>query len=302
MTIKVIYHANCPDGFCSAYLFNKHFTEEPGEWAQDTMEFIPMHYGVEVDLDKFNKDDIVYLVDFSFKRPVLIDVAERVKSLWVLDHHKTAYNDLAGIDSSFGPGNIFVYFDMSLSGAQLAYNYLKYGNPLVNESGGYPTLVGYVADRDLWEFKLLQSKEISMYIRSFAYEFNEWKSVEYNLNYYFDSCVLQGKAILRYQEQQIEQAVSHAVDMLIAIPEKGTYIVPAVNTTVNFSEVAGELAESRLLGIAWFQRSDGKFQYSLRSRNEGADVSEIAKAFGGGGHRNAAGFESDVQVLQWMDK
>lgn len=33
----------------------------------------------------------------------------------------------------------------------------------------------------------------------------------------------------------------------------------------------------------------GKFQYSLRSRGD-FDVSAIAKKFGGGGHKNAAGF------------
>lgn len=30
--------------------------------------------------------------------------------------------------------------------------------------------------------------------------------------------------------------------------------------------------------------------YSLRSREGGVDVSEIAKQFGGGGHKHAAGF------------
>jgi predicted metal-dependent hydrolase len=32
-------------------------------------------------------------------------------------------------------------------------------------------------------------------------------------------------------------------------------------------------------------------QWSLRSRDGGVDVSEVARAMGGGGHRNAAGFE-----------
>ena len=298
MTIKVIYHANCPDGFCSAYLFWKHFNSEPGEWSQDTMEFIPMNYGQELDFTKFNKEDIVYLVDFSFKRPVLIELAERVKHIWVLDHHKTAYNELSSIPEG---GNILVYFNMDLSGAQLAYNYLKHDNPLINEWNDYPKLVSYVADRDLWKFELESSKEISMYIRSFDYDFEEWRGIEYNIFNCFAQTVDQGRAILRYQEQQIKQAVNHAVDMTLQVPGMSTFIVPAVNTTVNFSEVAGELAEGREFGVAWFQRSDGKFQYSLRSRGD-FDVSKIAKAMGGGGHRNASGFESDIQVLHRIDK
>jgi len=43
--------------------------------------------------------------------------------------------------------------------------------------------------------------------------------------------------------------------------------------------------------VGWFQRCDGMFQYSLRSRGE-VDVSEVAKRFGGGGHVKAAGFVS----------
>lgn len=37
-------------------------------------------------------------------------------------------------------------------------------------------------------------------------------------------------------------------------------------------------------------RNDGKRVFSLRSTPDGIDVSEIAKARGGGGHRNAAEF------------
>jgi nanoRNase/pAp phosphatase (c-di-AMP/oligoRNAs hydrolase) len=32
-------------------------------------------------------------------------------------------------------------------------------------------------------------------------------------------------------------------------------------------------------------------QYSLRSEDSREDVSEVAKQFGGGGHRNAAGYQ-----------
>jgi len=31
--------------------------------------------------------------------------------------------------------------------------------------------------------------------------------------------------------------------------------------------------------------------FSLRSNDEGVDVSEVAKQYGGGGHRNASGFK-----------
>ncbi len=41
----------------------------------------------------------------------------------------------------------------------------------------------------------------------------------------------------------------------------------------------------------------GKTAWSLRSTEEGIDVSEIAKRHGGGGHRNAAGFRAEIAGL-----
>ena len=45
---------------------------------------------------------------------------------------------------------------------------------------------------------------------------------------------------------------------------------------------------------------DGQAHCSLRSNGD-YDVSAIAKAFGGGGHRNAAGFSTDINtLLSWL--
>ena len=43
-------------------------------------------------------------------------------------------------------------------------------------------------------------------------------------------------------------------------------------------------------------RADGRWQFSLRSEGE-FDVSAVAQQYGGGGHRNAAGF--NAATLPW---
>ena len=60
------------------------------------------------------------------------------------------------------------------------------------------------------------------------------------------------------------------------------------------SEVAGELSDTSPSGIgaAWWCNKDGSVTFSLRSRSE-VDVSQLALKFGGGGHKNAAGFMLD---------
>jgi len=59
-----------------------------------------------------------------------------------------------------------------------------------------------------------------------------------------------------------------------------------------------EMTPSAPFSVGWFVRSDGLFQYSLRSRGD-FDVSELAKLWGGGGHKAAAGFEVPTPVHHW---
>jgi hypothetical protein len=53
---------------------------------------------------------------------------------------------------------------------------------------------------------------------------------------------------------------------------------------------ANMLAEGRPFGACYYDNAEGKRVFSLRSKDEGADVSEIAVAYGGGGHARASGF------------
>ena len=44
--------------------------------------------------------------------------------------------------------------------------------------------------------------------------------------------------------------------------------------------------------------TDSRNHFSLRSSDDGADVAEVAKQYGGGGHRNAAGFRVSFAQAQ----
>jgi hypothetical protein len=67
------------------------------------------------------------------------------------------------------------------------------------------------------------------------------------------------------------------------------------------SDVGHQLANaSGTYGLLWYINKEGKCICSLRSNGD-YDVSAIAKAFGGGGHKNAAGFEVDIlTLLEWI--
>ena len=67
------------------------------------------------------------------------------------------------------------------------------------------------------------------------------------------------------------------------------YLVPAINSCFFQSEMGSHLsADNSFAAVYYF---DGKeYRFSLRSSNDGVDVSKVAGLFGGGGHRNASGF------------
>jgi len=73
--------------------------------------------------------------------------------------------------------------------------------------------------------------------------------------------------------------------------------IVAVNAPFHhISDLVGALAADAPEGVAlgWWRSAGGGYSFSLRSRGDGPDVSEIAAKFGGGGHRGAAGFRLDA--------
>lgn len=139
-----IYHGTCFDGYGAAWAVRK---------AKPDTEFVAGVYGAEPP-DVTDKD--VVLVDFSYKQPVLAKMIRDCKSLLVLDHHKTAEEDLAFLphpDESNHPHKASAVFDMQHSGAMLAWAYF-------HGDADPPQLLRHIEDRDLWRFALPNTREI----------------------------------------------------------------------------------------------------------------------------------------------
>lgn len=283
-----IYHGNCADGFTAAWAVRR---------ALGSVEFVPGFYGKDAP-DVTGKD--VLLVDFSFKRPALEAMGRFAKSITILDHHKTAQADLetfavfnpvdAGsidyIVSSTQPGlgNIRAVFDMGRSGAQIAWDFF-------HPDKFRPKLVDYVADRDLWQFKLPKSREIAALIFSYPYDFERWDWIAERMETDFDGLAAEGAAIERKHFKDIDELLAQTTREMVI----GGQRVKVANLPYTMSsDAAGKLAEGAPFGACYFDRPDARV-FSLRSRGDGAaDVSEIAAGYGGGGHKNAAGFQVPV--------
>jgi oligoribonuclease NrnB/cAMP/cGMP phosphodiesterase (DHH superfamily) len=263
--MKVIYHASCIDGYTAAWCAWLKFGKDA--------EYIAAQYG-DAPPDCAGED--VLIVDFSYPREALLAIKETAKSLGVLDHHKTAQADLEGLD--------FCVFDMERSGAGIAWDYLL-------GRGTRPALVDYVEDRDLWRFALPGSKEINAWIASWDRDdFQAWSLLRRDLETDKPDCFAQGATLLRALAKQVASQGE-----LASMVDFAGHRVPVLNCTYAISETIGALAEAHPFAVGWFERTDGKTVYSLRSRGD-FDVSAIAKTFGGGGHKNAAGFTVDKPI------
>lgn len=271
----VIYHANCWDGFCAAWVARK---------ALGDIEAIPAHYGQSPPNVSGRE---VYVLDFSYSFDVMADMASASRYFTVLDHHKTAERALADLEAMFITHNMAgrARYGVDRSGGRMAWEFF-------GSIGGWdgmdsPWLVDYTEDRDLWRHELPHSEEINAALRSYPLDFDLWDrfgAVKDVVNQTF--LVQEGTAIRRAERQIVDAHVRNAREV-----ELSGHRILSVNATVLFSEIAGELAKGRPFGACYFDRQDGRRQWSLRSDENGEDVSLIAKSRGGGGHAHAAGFE-----------
>ena len=269
--VTVIYHANCADGFCCAWLLHKIFPDA---------RYRPIQHGDLPDIEDIEGRDVI-IADFSFGRLVMIELMSRAKTFVCLDHHKTAEESLRDL-----PG---CHFDMNKCGAQMVWDH--FGFNLV-DSTPFQWLVDYVADRDLWKWNQPNSKHVNAAIQLRPFDFQEWDELA---RLSIGHLTEEGKIINTFLDQRCKSAVANAKLVYLTIDDGIKLQVPCVNVTTGglISFVGEALAKESEVGIGMTYFFDGShFVFSLRSisGNGSHDVSEIAKLYCGGGHKNAAGF------------
>jgi len=311
----VIYHGpNCADGFGAAF----------AAWLKfgDEAEYLPMQYCDKLNssvTQLHNRD--IYILDFSFDKQRMDALINNCNSVVWLDHHKTAFEMWCGSIPDNGLfeyeehyceyGNVVrICLDNNKSGAYLAWEYFHPGTEV-------PMLIQHIDDYDRWQFKIEGTKAFSKALWSYApWSFDQWRDQFYDKYsgdpHYCDSgreqLITEGEAILRAHDQNVQSVVKglarecHIYTSDFTREPGPDFSGLAANCPPHLSSDAGhELAtQSGTFGLLWHLDKYGKCKCSLRSNGD-YDVSAIAKAFGGGGHLNAAGFEVPIEtLLGWL--
>ncbi|MFG6111147.1 DHHA1 domain-containing protein [Stenotrophomonas nematodicola] len=289
----VIYHANCADGFTAA-------------WAVRQAMDCEFHAAVHGAPPPPAEGRDLVLVDFCYPAHVMLDLQLVARSILVLDHHKSAEADLPANSKTaddeltvvrvYGSATwslfrgwveqdqcegirkamIYALFDMERSGAGIAWDFFHPGK-------ARPALIDHVEDRDLWRFALHGTREIQSALFSYPYRFEIWDEL---MQAPVFELYQQGLCIERKHHKDVAELVAVAQRQMVI----GHYDVPVASLPYTLASDAGHLmAKGQPFAACYYDKAAGRV-FSLRSADDGVDVSEVAKLYGGGGHARAAGF------------
>jgi len=268
----VIYHAGCTDGFGAAYAAWK--------LLGDRAEYYAAKYG-EPPPDVTGKNVVV--LDFSYDNVTTKSLIKAAKSFLIIDHHKSAMVELHDITCTL--------FDMNHSGAMLSWKFFHPGKEA-------PRLIKFIEDRDLWKWEIPYSKEFSAAFDMVKFDFEEFD--KYLDDSAVDDAQERGSYILAYSKTVISKIAKHAAPRKLNGKD-----VLVVNSPHWMSEIGNTLGPRCDFAVIWYWDHDTRqVKVSLRAHHDDADVSEVAKRFGGGGHRLAAGFvlPRDTSIESIFDK
>lgn len=276
MSDKVcIYHGNCIDGFTSAWVVRTAIgTNKRESDFQNLGRDIDFVAGVYGNAPPDVTGKTVYIVDFSYKRPIMEEIVKKAKKVVHIDHHDTAIRDMAGFSA---PNFDSLYsYENTESGAMLTWKYFFPSRPV-------PKFILHVDDQDRWQFKLPGTREINSSISSYDYSFENWDML---ISQRLDALISEGTTIERHEAKIMKELMECTVrKMKIA-----GHIVSVANIPYMFgSDMCHALAKNQPFAAYYYDGPEYR-NFGLRSTEDGLHVGDVAAIYGGGGHARASGF------------
>lgn len=275
----LIYHHDDNDGSCAAAVAGNYY--DRNEFA---IKFIAINYGKESwSEEEIEAAEKVWLVDFTSDE---MDEFVKVcgpRLIWI-DHHKTAMERFPDLwTSSSIPG----IRSVEKAACVLTWEYTHPEDILP------PAAVAYIGDKDIWKFEYADTRAFSAGFSLMVKTpddptWDELLSSEYED--IVNKMISIGELLLEAQSYKLQKAFDRGVDFMFH-----DWRARLVNTTGNISELGEFIYKKPEYDIAvMWQAVEDMVVFSLRSDSgnpDSPDCAEIAKQYGGGGHKNAAGFQ-----------
>jgi oligoribonuclease NrnB/cAMP/cGMP phosphodiesterase (DHH superfamily) len=314
MKTACVYHSRDLDGWMSAAIVKHWFNQQevPNKQGEDcnTIEFMGYDYGQPIpELSSYNK---IIMVDVSFPYETMADLYDMLGEhfIWI-DHHNSAlkmmFTDNERSLHPLGRQNV------SYAACELSWQYFFHNEPIpeiVRLLGRYDCF-GHKGTNE--ELKVLQFQYgarqcITNYESAYDHLINctKTKESEYWRLYAQElvgRILENGKSIYQYlctEAKQIykrafavefiEPFISNDIPGISGSSFKHRHFLCVNQDRFNPINFGIDYHKDDYDGFACFWFANGKWNFSLYNDNGEVDCSAIAKQFGGGGHKGAAGF------------
>lgn len=275
----LIYYHDDNDGCCAAAVAGNHYNLN-----EFTIKYVAINYGKE----SWNEEEIedaekVWLLDFTSDKMEEFVKACGHKLVWI-DHHKTAMEKFPDLWNS---NNIPGIRSVEKAACTLTWEYTR------PDKTSPPAAVAYIGDKDMWRFEYAETRAFSAGF-SLIVKTPDNAAWDVLLSSEYEDTVNKmiyiGELLLEAQNYKLQKAFDRGVDFTFH-----NWRARLVNTTGNISELGEFIYRKPEYDIAvMWQAVEDMVVFSLRSDSgnpDSPDCAGIAQQYGGGGHRNAAGFQ-----------
>lgn len=287
------YHSADLDGHCSGALVKFH---------DPNVELIGIDYGDDFPWDKIEKGDKVYMVDFCLQ-PFgdMLRLNSRCDLVWI-DHHKSAIEEqkkqhitIKGVRTT------------NKAACELTNEWIFGKNqihPVVELLGRYD--IWDQSDKELWDTGILPFQKgfkeeflVTDPVKNFQMWFNIFSWHDFDKGDMNRIVELGLKSIERAKIQNAAYIKKYAYETKF----EGFNCV-VVNKGMTGSQLFDSVWDEIRYGMMiTYIHSQGKFfTVSLYSTRNDVDCSVIAKQYGGGGHKGAAGFQIESLPFEFVSE
>lgn len=259
-----VFHAHCNDGQMAATIVHKALNGE--------VEMFGGIYGQDFDASIFEDRDVI-MVDFSYHYDNLKKIAKVAKSILIIDHHIGVKEDIEKALSEFD--NIQYNFDNDECGSTLTWEHFFPDEKI-------PEILLDVKDRDIWKWERENTKFTTQYLFSYDFDIVAWQMFLEPDHY--PIMIQNGKTLDRKHQKDVKMGLRNIMSTTF---HDSANNVAVVNVDRNIeSDVMNNILKEDESYVYQFAinikiKPNKRISLSLRSTDNRADVSEIAKMFGG---------------------